>query len=104
MITVILESQSGEILDKTSMIGNEEYLSQDDASFTFLSLLSVASCDVFKCSDMPELIHELERIRSCRSNIEEIKHIDMIIKLASRCHSSPGSTLVFTPFENTFED
>ncbi|SIO13526.1 hypothetical protein SAMN05444166_2639 [Singulisphaera sp. GP187] len=103
MMTIILENQEGDVLAKTAAPGNEEYLCQDDPSFPLLFQFSTSSYDCFAATDMPELIRELKRLQSILNDELSIKCIDYVVELAGMCHSLPGSTLTFTPFEDVME-
>jgi len=99
MITIILEDKNSNIIRKISELSNSSYLLQYSKDYSYLSILSPYSYDVFSSKDMPQLIADLARLGKKLHSDKRTSHIDNIIDLAMNCMKSNDLTLTFTPFD-----
>ena len=84
-----------------------DYLSkeekEDTLSYPLLSEISSVDICVFSSKDMPNLIKELEILKTSSRN-SQCGHIDEIIELARVCEQNTECILGFTPFATFLND
>lgn len=100
MITIILHDQHHKEVARAAQLGNEKYLiteQVDDPRYPLLEQLDDCSYTVFGTADMPQVISELEAMKSALA-LQQSAQVDEIIALARECQRNEGYTLIFTAF------
>ncbi len=80
---------------------NLNYLCQDDRSeeFPILSELDPWYPMQYISSEMPQLISELEKVKSTLQDSQEISHVEKIISMCKECELNRNYIIVFSPFD-----
>ena len=99
MITIILENEENQIIEKVGALGNRDYFLKplDSKMYPVLSELSDSDNEIVTSGEMPQLIKELQTLKLTVDR-EQAKEIDEVIKLAKISETDGKCFLVFTPF------
>ena len=100
MITIILENEKNEVIERIGARNNRDYLLRytDNPDYKILSEISNYDNEIIIQDNAPELIGELEAVKS-NLETDQISHIDEIIRLARIAREHKRYALVFAPFE-----
>jgi len=100
MITITLENERNEVIEKIGEDANREYLLRytDNPVYGILSEISNYDSEIVLSENAPELITELESIKSDLT-AKQVLHVNEIIRLAKIAQKHKGYALIITPFE-----
>ncbi|MBA4124428.1 MAG: hypothetical protein H0X72_18450 [Acidobacteria bacterium] len=100
MITITLENERNQVIEKIGEHDNREYLLKytDNPAYNILSEISNYDHEIVLSEDTPELIAELESIKTDLM-AKQISHVDEIIRLARIAQKHKGYALIITPFD-----
>ncbi len=99
MITIILENEENQIIEKIGALGNRDYFLKplDNKMYPVLSELSDSDNEIVTSGEMPQLIKELQTLKLTVGR-EQAQEIEEVIRLAKLSETNKEYFLVFTPF------